>query len=131
MVLLSCGSWTGSAVAADGVAAAGQVGDQVEGLRLVASNGQAGETPTGPGGPALLDARDRSDQRAVVVVLIGHRLDRLLLAAGPPQLLDPRRLIREAAAGHRLTVVVVRRAAHSADVHRRQRLHGVDRALDV
>ena len=50
---------------------------------------------------------------------------------GQPQLLDAAPLLGEAAPCHRLAVVVVRAAAHAADVHRRERPHRVERRLHV
>ena len=80
-------------------------------------------TPVTPGGtmpPAshcCADARRGADQRALQQRLVGHGRDRLVAAAGEEQLLDARGVSAKPALGHRLDVVVVRCAAHAADVH--------------
>ena len=79
--------------------------------------------------PLLPDARGRADQRALEQRLVGHRRDRLLAPAGEEQLLDARRVVGEAALGHRLDVVVVRLAAHAADVRGAVRADAVEPAL--
>src|SRR4051812_9162425 len=81
--------------------------------------------------PLLTDARRRADQRALQQGFVGHRRDRLLPSSGEEQLLNARRVVREATLGHRLDVVVVRLAAHAADVRGAVRADAVEPALHV
>ena len=103
------------------------------------SSGRSAPTmvPVTPGGttpPASHCLRmlgRRADQRALQQRLVGHRRDGLLASTGEEQLLDARGVVGEAALRHRLHVVVVRLAAHPADVGGAVGADAVEPTLDV
>src|SRR5262245_26178083 len=77
----------------DGVHAACRVlacalGEQLEGVRVARRQAQARDPGVGPRDVALADALDRTDEAALVDVLVGDRRDRLVLAVGEEELLD-------------------------------------------
>ena len=85
----------------------------------------------GPRAVALADPRRPARPGALVAELVGHGVDRLVLAPRQVQLLDALGGVAVAAADHHVLVEVLVAMAHAADVERDARLHARQRAAHV